>query len=182
MDRIFLFHSQRLINDVRPVDGAVVHVDLYLLTEQLLRTVPQNRVGIHRQTGILGIINQRIAHCLHIRAVGTHLVEAVHLAIYRVGIDVVCIDFQRVAMHEQSVFLRIIEHHSTLGGIAVARRLVVEKAVGMQFVPVLAVDIHHIAEPFVVASSVVMEQGVACYRLLLIDNRRATEQLRPVGP
>ena len=115
MDRIFLFHSQRLINDVRPVDGAVVHVDLYLLTEQLLRTVPQNRVGIHRQTGILGIINQRIAHCLHICAVSTHLVINTHFTIGRVCIHVVRYQTQCITMHKKTVTLRIVYSNGTLG-------------------------------------------------------------------
>ena len=43
------------------------------LTQQLLFPVPQDRVGIHRHARVLGIIHQRIAYGLHIRAISTHL-------------------------------------------------------------------------------------------------------------
>ena len=58
VNRIFLFHDQGLVNDMGPTDGAVVGINLHLLTQKLLFAMPNDGVAIHRHTRVLGVIDQ----------------------------------------------------------------------------------------------------------------------------
>ena len=58
VNRVFHLHCQRLVDNVRPVNRAVIHINLDLLTKQLLTFIPKNRVSIHGHTRIFRIIDQ----------------------------------------------------------------------------------------------------------------------------
>ncbi len=59
-----LLDGKGLPDDMRPVDGGIFHVGTYLLAQQLLITIPDNGVTVHRHAGILLVIDQRVAHGL----------------------------------------------------------------------------------------------------------------------
>ena len=107
--------------------------------------------------------------------------EGVHLAVDRVGADVVGIYLKRVGVHPQRVLLRVVEHQGTVGGIAITGLLVVEDVLGTKLVLVLLVYIHYVAESLVKPGLAVVVQRVARYRLVLVYNGRAAEELRLVG-
>ena len=52
MNGVFHLYRQRLIDNVGPVDSTVIHINLDLLTKQLLTFIPKNRIGIHGQTRV----------------------------------------------------------------------------------------------------------------------------------
>ena len=94
-----LLNRERLAYDMGAVDGRVFHVDLYHLAKQLLALVPHYGVAVHRKARVLAVVHQRVAHGLHVYAVGPHLVVCVYLAVCRVGVYVVRIYLERVGMH-----------------------------------------------------------------------------------
>ena len=53
-----LLDGESLSDDMRPMNGGVLHEHLYLLAKQLLVDVPHNRVAIHRHAGVLGVIDK----------------------------------------------------------------------------------------------------------------------------
>ena len=52
MNGVFHLYRQRLIDNVGPVDSTVIHINLDLLTKQLLTFIPKNRVNIHSHARI----------------------------------------------------------------------------------------------------------------------------------
>ena len=87
-----LLDRERLTDDMGKTDGGVCHISSDFLTEHLSVGIPDNRILIHRHTGILGIEDQGIADSLHVVAEGTDMRIGMHLAIYRIGIDIESID------------------------------------------------------------------------------------------
>ena len=153
---------------------------MYHLAEQLSAKIPHYRVAVHRHARVLRAEHERVAHSLHVVAVGTHMVEGVHLAVNRVGLDVERVELQRVGMHVERVLLRVVEHQRALRSVAVARRLVVEQMVAAQFVLVLRVGVYHVAESFVLLQLVVVEERVAGDGFLAVHDGGASEQLRHI--
>ena len=105
-----------------------------------------------------------------------------HLAIDRVCIYIICIEFQRVGVHIQRVGLarEVLQQHA-VSGIAIACLLIVEQPIAPQFVLIERIDIYHIAETLVYSSVIVVEKTVADNGFLLIDYGRTSVQLRLVG-
>ena len=81
------------------VEHRVAHEHLDFFTHQLLVKVPDNGVVIHIHTRILGVVDQRVADCLHINTVRANLIIRVYLTIDRVGIDVERVNLERVSMN-----------------------------------------------------------------------------------
>ena len=87
-----LLDRESLTDNMGKADGGVCHISSDFLTEHLPVGIPDNRILIHRHTGILGIENQGIADSLHVVAESTDMRIGMHLAIYRIGIDMIGID------------------------------------------------------------------------------------------
>ena len=87
-----LLDRESLTDDMGKTDGGVSHISSDFLTEHLPVGIPDNRILIHRHTGILRIEDQRIADSLHVVAESTDMRIGMHLAIYRICIDIESID------------------------------------------------------------------------------------------
>ena len=150
------------------------------LAQQLAIAIPCDRVFIHRHAGILRVVDQGVAHCLHILTEGTHLMECMYFAIYRICTYMIGIDLHGVGMKPHGVFLRKVDGNGILGGKAITCLFVVTQVVAGKRVLVLLVHIHHIAITATVAILHII-QAVARDRLVLIRQGGATIQLGTLG-
>ena len=100
---------------MRPINGTVVHIHHNLLAQQLLVTVPKNRIAVHGHTSIPRRKDQRIANPLHIGTEKTHLIISPGFSIHGIRIKEECIELQRIGMHKKAVALRIVHRHRTIG-------------------------------------------------------------------
>ena len=98
-------------------------------------------------------------------------------AIDGVGLDVEGEHLQRVGMHVERVFLRVVDEQGAVGSPSLARLLIIPETVAQHLVLVLLVDIHHILETFADARLLVVEQAVASQFLLVVDQCAAAEEL-----
>ena len=173
-----LLCGEGLSHDVCPVDGGVVHVDAYLLAKELLSLVPHDGVAVHGHDGVLGVVDQRVAHGLHIDAVSTYLIVGVHLAVDGVGIDVEGEYLQRVGMHVKGVFLREVFGHSIVGSHGIACGVVVLAVVACQLVLVDGVGEHDVPVGVADACQCVAEHAVAHDGASLVADDGASEEFR----
>ena len=122
-----------------PINGTVVHINFNFFTKQLLRTMPNNRIGVHRHAGILGIIHQRITNSLYICTIGANFMINPHLTVHRIRIQMISNQPQCISMHKKAVTLRIINSNSTLSCQSIASKFIVETIISSQHVPILHV-------------------------------------------
>ena len=142
---ILVWHQlggESLVDDMRTVDGGVFHEHLYLLAEQLSVAAPCYRVAIHRHAGVFGVVDEGVAHRLHIIAEGSHLVVAMRRAIHGVGVQMICYHLYGVGMHEECVLLRIFHHHGILRSEGETVFLVIPQVVAVEFVFLLRVFVY----------------------------------------
>ena len=78
------------------VDSGIFHPYSDDLAKKLLVIGPHDGILIHGHTGIKGVIDQGVGHCLHVAPIGTHLIIGMNLAIYGVGIDIKGEEFECV--------------------------------------------------------------------------------------
>ena len=102
---VSLFYRQCLPNDMRLTNGAVVHIQMNLLSQKLTIVVPDDGILIHGHARVLRTEHQRVAYCLKVFSVHPYLMICVHLAVHGVGIDMKGEQLQRITMHVQSVLL-----------------------------------------------------------------------------
>ena len=178
---IDFFDGKRLSDDVRHTNRRIVEIDTDFVAEQLPPLAPDNRVLVHRHTGILRTIHHRVAHGLHIVAIGANVLETVDFPIGGIGVEVKRVDFDAVAVHIERVALRKILYQGAFRGETRACLFVVDEVVAVEFVFVLQIDVNHVAEGLAVARFVVVEKAVTRDGFLLIDHRRASVHLRLVG-
>ena len=173
-----LLAGEGVADDVGVVDGRVLHVDAYLVAQQLLVHVPRNGVAVHRHARVLRVVHQRVADGLQVAAVGTHLVVGVNLAVDGVCADVEGEYLERVGMHVERVLLREVDGHGALGGHGVACRVVVFGVVARQHVLVHAVGVDDVPVGIVGARLGVVVDAVADERLAAVPHDRAPEEFR----
>ena len=172
---------ESLPDDVRHSNRGIVEIDADFVAQQLPSLAPDNRILVHRHTGILRVVNHRVAHGLNIGAIGADVLKTVDFPINRVGVEVERVDFDAVAVHIERVALRKVLDQGSFRGESRARLFVVDQVVAVQFIAIFLVDINHIAESLARTRLVVVEKAVARDGFLLIDHRRASEHLRLVG-
>ena len=178
---VHLFDGQGLVDDVCPVDGAIVHIDLDFLAQQLLVAAPQDGVTIHRHARILGVIHQRIADRLDIGAPGPHLVIGPHLAPHGVGIEVIRHQPQRVAVHEERVALAIVHGHGALRGQRISGQFVIEAIVAGQHIAVHRIVELDMVERLAIACHPVVEEAIARQLTALVGQDGTVQQLCLLG-
>ena len=81
VERVDALYRQGLVDDVNAIERGIVGPGLDDLAQQLLSLLPDDGVLVHRQAGIAPVVNQGIAHALHVDTVGTHVVIGMHDAI-----------------------------------------------------------------------------------------------------
>ena len=178
---VHLLDGQGLVDDVRPVDGAVIHVNLDFLAQELLGAAPQDGVAVHCQAGILGNVDQRIAHRLHIGTPGPHLIVGPHLAPHGIRVEVVRHQPQRIGVHEERIALAVIHSHRTVRGHGVARQLVIETIVARQHIAVHRIVELDVAERLTIARYAVVEQAVTRQLPALVGQDGAVHQFGLFG-
>ena len=77
---------------------AVVHVDFDHFTKDLAIATPCNWVVIHCYAGVFAAEHQRIANGLDVFPIDFYVIEAMHLAVHGVGIEVESEEFHGVGM------------------------------------------------------------------------------------
>ena len=81
------FDRQRLTDNMGLTYRGVVGKDENLLTRELASVAPRDRVFVHRQTRVAGVIDQRVAHCLKIPSERPRMEITMNLTIDAVRID-----------------------------------------------------------------------------------------------
>ena len=157
MNGVFHLYRQRLIDNVGPVDSTVIHINLDLLTKQLLTFIPKNRVNIHSHARIFWVINQWIAYSLHIRTIHTYFMISFHQPVQRICIQVIGNHLQSITMHKKTVTLRIVNGHGTLGSKSRVGQFVIETVIARQHVLVDRICHFHIVECFTISGQPVIK-------------------------
>jgi len=74
------FNGEGLANDLGGIDGGVVHPGFDFLAQELLAFLPEDRILIHGEAGVLGNEDQGVADGLHIPTIGANAVVGTKLA------------------------------------------------------------------------------------------------------
>ena len=173
-----LLHRQRLSEHFGIANGGVIHIDLYLLAQQLAALSPHYGVFIHCHARVTGEEHKRVAHGLQVTAICSDVVIAIHLALNRVGIDVGGIYANGVTVHPQRVRLRVVYGNGTVGGIALTGLVVVYHIFAREHIPVRRIVIHHISVPLAISCFVIVIQTVSRDGLRSVIDGGASKELR----
>ena len=87
------------------IDDRILHEHLHAVAHQLLVIIPEDRVVVHGHTGVLGIIDQRVADSLNISPIGTHLPIGMNLPVNGIGFDIEGNNLEGIGMHEERITL-----------------------------------------------------------------------------
>ena len=101
-----------------------------------------------------------------------------HFAVHGIGIHIVSNQPQGIAVHEQTVALRIVYSYGTLGGYGASGQFVVEAVVACQHVPVDRIIHLHIVKSLAVSQYAVVEKAVAGQFLAVVGQHGTVEQFR----
>ena len=163
-----LLDREAVAREVGTIDDGVAQEDLDEVAHELLALIPKDGIMIECHARVEGVIDERVAHGLHVAAEGPYMVEGVDLTIDGVGLDVEGDNLERVGMHEEGVALGVVDGHTTVGTKGLARVLVVFAVVAREFVAVDGIDIDHIAEGLTEAHVTVVIDAVANEHLTVV--------------
>ena len=100
-----LLDRETVVDDMGTIDDGVLHKHLDTITHELLIDIPHDRIVVHRHTGILGVIDQRVADGLHIGTISPDVMVGINLAIHRVCLDIKGLYLQGISMHKEGIAL-----------------------------------------------------------------------------
>ena len=175
MYAVYLLDGKCLSQHLHTVDIPMIEEDSYLLSQLLLASLPEDGVAIHTQNTVARIIYHRVAYSLNILAISTQMIIAMHHAIDRIRIDIICKHLERIGMSIHRVLLAVVNNNGTVCRHHITRDVFIITIPACEHVLVNDIVVNDIAKSLGRCNIIVPHNAIA-YKPLAIVGKDTTVQ------